>query len=88
MFPNSDPVKLNEIYRKTKEGENIEELRTELQNTHEKKSHEELDAELMNIENMLIGLQDQGLTDDEVGLIEKITAQMNTDRSPPNLNLI
>lgn len=81
-------MKLNEIYRKTKEGENIEELRTELQNTHEKKSHEELDAELMNIENMLIGLQDQGLTDDEVGLIEKITAQMNTDRSPPNLNLI
>ena len=81
-------MKLNEIYRKTKEGENIEELRTELQNTHEKKSHQELDAELMNIENMLIGLQDQGLTDDEVGLIEKITAQMNTDRSPPNLNLI
>ena len=81
-------MKLNEIYRKTKEGENIEELRTELQNTHEKKSHEELDAELMNIENMLIGLQDQGLTDDEVGLIEKITAQINTDRSPPNLNLI
>ena len=81
-------MKLNEIYRKTKEGQNIEELRTELQNTHEKKSHEELDAELMNIENMLIGLQDQGLTDDEVGLIEKITAQMNTDRSPPNLNLI
>ena len=81
-------MKLNEIYRKTKEGENIEELRTELQNTHEKKSHEELDAELMNIENMLIGLQDQGLTDDEVGLIEKITAQMNKDRSPPNLNLI
>ena len=81
-------MKLNEIYRKTKEGENIEELRIELQNTHEKKSHEELDAELMNIENMLIGLQDQGLTDDEVGLIEKITAQMNTDRSPPNLNLI
>ena len=81
-------MKLNEIYRKTKEGENIEELRTELQNTHEKKSHEELDDELMNIENMLIGLQDQGLTDDEVGLIEKITAQMNTDRSPPNLNLI
>ena len=81
-------MKLNEIYRKTKEGENIEELRTELQNTHEKKSHEELDAELMNIENMLIGLQDQGLTGDEVGLIEKITAQMNTDRSPPNLNLI
>ena len=53
-----------------------------------RKNHEELDAELMNIENMLIGLQDQGLTDDEVGLIEKLTAQMNTDRSPPNLNLI
>ena len=53
-------MKLNEIYRKTKEGENIEELRTELQNTHEKKSHEELDAELMNIENMLIGLQAAG----------------------------
>ena len=30
LFPNSDPEKLNEIYRKTKEWENIEELSIEL----------------------------------------------------------
>ena len=55
-------VKLEEIHRKTKEGENMEELRIELQNAYDEETpNEELDAELMNIENVLSELQDQGL---------------------------
>lgn len=33
---------------------------------HEERPHEEVDVELMNTENVLNGLQHQGLTDDEI----------------------
>ena len=36
---------------------------------------------MTNIENLFNRLQDQGLTNDEIGLVE----QMKTDKAPPNL---
>ena len=39
----------------------------------------------MNIENVLSGLEDKGLTADEIRLIEEVTEQMKTDEALPNL---
>lgn len=45
----------------------MEQPRIGLQRTyHEERPHEEVDVELMNTENVLIGLQHQRLTDDEI----------------------
>ena len=60
-------VELDKIQRKSKEVENMEQPRIGMQRKyHEERPHEEVDVELMNTENVLNGLQHQGLTDDEI----------------------
>ena len=39
----------------------------------------------MNIENVLSVLQDQGLTNHEIRLIEEVTKQTKTNEAPPKL---
>ena len=66
-------MELDEIQRKSKYVEDMEEPKIELQNTYDKRSFEEVDVELMNFENMLSG-QDQDLIYDEIRLTEEVTA--------------
>ena len=64
------------------------EPRIELQNTYSEKPHKEVDVELINIENLLSKLQDQGFTDDKIRLIKEVTEQVKKDTGPSNLRYV
>ena len=79
-------VELDKIKRKFKEGENMVEPNIKQQNIYdEERPHEEVNVEVMKIENMHSRLQDQGLTDDEIRLIDKVTEQMKIAEAPSNI---
>ena len=79
-------VELDEIQRKIKEEQNTEEPGIELQNMcDQQRSQNEYDVELMNTENLFNRLEDQGLTNDEIRLVEEVAERMKTDKAPPNL---
>ena len=64
----------------------MEEPITELHNTcGQQRSQDEDDVELTNIENLLNRRQDQGLTIDEIRLVEKVAEQMKKDKATSNL---
>ena len=65
-------VQPDEIKRKIKVEENTEEPKIELQNSDQQRLQDEDDIELKSIENLLISLQDQRLTNDEIRLIEEV----------------
>ena len=82
----SSEAELNEIQRKIKKGENMEEPKIELQNRcGQQRPQNEDDIELTNTENLFNRLQDQGLTNNEIRLVEEEVALMKTDKAPPNL---
>ena len=82
----SSEAELNEIQRKIKKGENMEEPKIELQNRcGQQRPQNEDDIELTNTENLFNRLQDQGLTNNEIRLVEEEAALMKTDKAPPNL---
>lgn len=53
---------------------------------NEERPHEEVVVEVMNIENIYTGLHHQGLTDNEIRLMEEVTEQMKTEEAPSNLS--
>ena len=79
-------MELNEILWKIKEEKSKKDPRTELQNKcDQQRSQDEDDVELTNIENLFNRLQDQGLWNDEIRLVEEVAEQMKTDKVPSNL---
>ena len=78
---------MEEPWRKSKEGENMKEPHIELPKTYDEESlHEEVNVELMNMENVLSGLENHGLTDDEVRLIEGVTRSFEKKHLKSKLN--
>lgn len=85
-------VELDQIQRNINKEENTEEPRSELQNTCDHRmitgSQDEDNIEVTNAKNFFNKLQDQGLTDDEIRLVEEVAEQIKTDKAPPNLRNI
>ena len=79
-------VKLDEIQRKIKEEGNTGEPRIELENTcNQQRSQDKGDVELTYTENLCNSLEDQGLTNDKIRVVEEVAEQMKTGKAPPNL---